>query len=219
MKKLTTKLIALVLLIIFICGGCAKMPEITVTQGEQFTPIPSVQQGVQNEVIKDAEYFEKAGVELRENEKVDGIYMGMSKEDLFQILGDPDNAGAPPEQWGGEEGRYHITYLYDKFDSYFEFSSNKEDEGYILIIASFGSKYTGKTSRNIGIGSSRDEVIAAYLEEYNELQSIENNTKEKQDQRGNQILIMGDILGGICFYVDSKTNLVQSFLLGTTAAE
>lgn len=195
------------------------MPKITVTQGETMTPPPSAEQKVEDEVIKNAEYFEKAGMDLVDNEKVGEIHMGMSREDLFQLLGNPENIGATPEQWGAD-GRYHITYLYEQqLESYFEFTSSSEDEGFILINANFGSKFPGKTSRDVGIGSSSDDVIAAYKDEYNELQSIENNTKEKQTQRGNQMLIMGDLLSGLCFYVDPQTNLVSSILLGTTVAE
>ena len=222
MKKLISALIVSISFITLIFAGCSKMPEVIVIQGEKFTPPPSIAPIVTEEVVRDAEYFENIGFDLIENEKVGGIYIGMSREDSFQILGKPDNAGATPEQWG-VDGRYHIIYSYGSTNSDFEFSSDKEDSGFMLIIANFGSKFPGKTMRDIGIGSTRDEVIAAYADEYNELQSIENNAKDKQKdkkkQRGTDILIMGDLSGGLCFFIDPGTNQVVSFLLGTTAAE
>ena len=204
MKKLTTLLIVLILALFV---GCSKMPEVIVNRGEEFTPPPVVvDENTDDDFEIEPDDFATLGNRLAENERVNGIYIGMSKEELFQIVGNADKSDEVPNHSDTDE-RYRFTYNYGKTESYFEFISDNEDmSDSKLIYAGFGKTYTEKTSRGIGIGSTKDEIIEAYQDEY-------NISKSGKKQNDNEILVMGDELAGIHFYIDINTNTVSSFIL------
>ena len=210
MKKLITLLTVLILLTVLF-GGCASVPEVIVQQGEEFTPPPEAAPEDTDDLFLDPDDYVALGNQLAESENVNGVYLGMGREELFQIVGNADNPDEVANH-SDTDTRYRVTYNHEKIESYFEFMSDSEDmNGAKLIYAGFGKTYTGRTSRGIGIGSTKDEVIEAYQNEYNILQS-----GKKQN---NEILIMGDELAGIHFYLDTNTNTVSSFILKSATAE
>ena len=129
--------------------------------------------------------------ETVDQEKVGSLYLGMNNREVVEAIGDPSEK-TPFVHWAAT-GESHQDWKYP----------NKGIE-LDMIEAAGGSTVLGgitllenatlKTARNVGVGSTREEVLTAYVDDI----APENDALD-QDQ-----VIVGSIYGGIFFTLKDK---------------
>ena len=144
--------------------------------------------------------FSEIGFKLMETETVGELKMGLTTDEVEKITGKPEIVTAF-EEWGAD-GFEHQARVYQNESIELDFI--KLEDGRVvsnMITISEGCNY--KTSRNIGIGSTYDDVLQAYKAE---ISTPENPTT----------LIAGSIYGGIIFQFSDK-NKVNNIFIGSAA--
>jgi|AntRauTorckE5430_2_1112549.scaffolds.fasta_scaffold12460_3 hypothetical protein len=140
--------------------------------------------------------FSEIGFKLMETETVGDLKMGLTTAEVEKITGKPEIV-TPFEEWGAD-GFEHQARVYQNESIELDFI--KLEDGSIvsnMITISEGCSY--KTSRNIGIGSTYDDVLQAYK---NEISTPENPTT----------LIAGSIYGGIIFQFSDEKKVNNIFI-------
>ncbi|MDF2803222.1 MAG: hypothetical protein K0S61_3125 [Anaerocolumna sp.] len=122
--------------------------------------------------------------------------------DVVNLLGAPENK-TEPIVWGAD-GLEHQTWYYSLKGIELGFIKDEENNKVIFSI-NLQSPCTLKTSRGIGIGSRKDEVLKAYK---NEINPEENGTDAS-------VIVVGSIYGGLVFVLDN--DLVASIFIGAAA--
>ncbi|NJN78727.1 MAG: hypothetical protein HC803_10725 [Saprospiraceae bacterium] len=144
--------------------------------------------------------FSEIGFKLMETETVGDLKMGLTTKEVEKLIGKPSEI-TPFELWEAD-GFEHQARVYQQETIELDFI--KLEDGRIvsnMITITEGCKY--KTARNIGIGSTYDEVLQAYNAEI----STPENTST---------LIAGTIYGGIIFQF-SEENKVNNIFIGAGA--
>ncbi len=143
--------------------------------------------------------FGKIGFELLQKETIGNIRIGMTTEEVEKILGKPESV-SEWEFWDsdGYEHRYK-TYQNEAVQLNFIKEENKKETLYLVEIS---KNCTFKTSRNIGIGSTKSAVFEAYKNEI----SNPNNTS---------LFIAGTVHGGLLFNFSKDT--VSNIFIGAAA--
>jgi hypothetical protein len=140
------------------------------------------------------------GYDLMKNETLGKLKLGLDSKKAIAELGNPETKWAV-ELWGAD-GLYHQTWTYESAGIGLNMSGNDSLNMEIWSL-NFYAPCTLKTSRNIGIGSSIDEVKAAYKEELNETYSTYKS------------LVAGSVYGGIIFNFENWK--VSSVFIGSAA--
>lgn len=157
-------------------------------------------QQIQVEKIEDKD-FGNIGFELMETETIGDLKMGLTIDEVEAIVGEPSEI-TPFELWE-VDGLEHQTRVYQNETIELDFVKSELEDDRIVsnrITISEGCKY--KTSRNIGIGSTHEEVFQAY--------EAEISTPEMTST-----LIVGTIYGGIIFQF-SEGSKVNNIFIGSS---
>jgi hypothetical protein len=144
--------------------------------------------------------FSEIGFKLMETETVGDLKMGLTTAEVEKITGKPEII-TPFEEWG-VDGFEHQTRVYQKETIELDFI--KLDDGRIVsnsITVLEGCTY--KTSRNVGIGSTYDDVLQTYKKEISTPESLTT-------------LIAGSIYGGIIFQFSDEKK-VNNIFIGSAA--
>lgn len=143
--------------------------------------------------------FSDIGFELMETENLGDLKIGLTVETIEKITGKPTKIDE--FQLWEADGFQHQGRTYQKGTIELDFI--KLENGNIVsntITIKKGCNY--KTSRNIGIGSTYNEVLTAY-------------EGEIDIHEGKKTLIAGSIYGGIIF--DFKNEKVETIFIGSAA--
>ncbi len=134
-------------------------------------------------------------------ETIFGISNGLTANELIKLIGNP-NEKSGAEEWESD-GMVHDTWKYTKKNIEIGMISHENSDQLVNSIL-VNSPSNAKTSRNIGIGSSIDEVRSKYAKEIDISQSSENS------------LVAGSPFGGIIFTFENKkliTIFIRVFLI------
>lgn len=151
---------------------------------------------------KNKDYLE-IGFELMKTEKIGGIYYSMLEADVVQLLGEPSIKGTP-ELWDAD-GLYHWDYTYSKIGTTISFASEENNSGKILSYSIDSKLFSGSTTRNIRIGSKKQEVLNAYK---NEIDLYEIAPVVDPDKTA----VAGTVYGGIIFQFSDKDEVISIFV-------
>ncbi len=140
------------------------------------------------------------GFKLMDSEAIGGIKRGMTFENVKALLGEPDTISAidTSEMDGGlyqsiEYPKLGVSIVFTAYPD----SSKKVENILVTELCTF------KTSTQIGIGSSLDEVKKAYSESIN------------PEFSGEDYVVAGSIYGGIIFNLENFK--VRSIYIGISA--
>jgi hypothetical protein len=142
------------------------------------------------------------GSDLQASEALFILNNSSTDIDVVNLLGEPENK-TEPIVWGAD-GLEHQTWYYSSKGIELGFIKDEENNKVIFSI-NLQSPCTLKTSKGIGIGSRKDEVLKAYK---NEINPEENGTDAS-------VIVVGSIYGGLVFVLDN--DLVTSIFIGAAA--
>ena len=148
-------------------------------------------------VCAGADYL-KLGFDIMKNEAVGFLKIGLAAAEVLAGLGEPADK-SPIRIWGAD-GLEHQKWRYPAKG--IEFDMVKRDGAFLVNMIRITTPCEYKTKQGIGIGSSAQEVQAAYT---NKLNPAYNDTK----------LVAGTIYGGIIFGLDGGA--VSSIFIGAAA--
>jgi hypothetical protein len=148
------------------------------------------------------------GVDIQPAGKIDiesfgDIKLGQSSADLLKILGEPEVKSRAVE-WGAD-GLIHQDWVWNPKGLEINMSSEKgkeETTSTVFSIRGFAPT-TYKTKAGIGIGSTYDEVQAAYKRDIN------------AEESNRQQIVVGSVYGGIIF--SFQNDKVENIFLGAAA--
>ena len=140
----------------------------------------------------------KLGFDIMKNEAVGFLKIGLAAAEVLAGLGEPADK-SPIRIWGAD-GLEHQKWRYPAKG--IEFDMVKRDGAFLVNMIRITTPCEYKTKQGIGIGSSAQEVQAAYT---NKLNPEHNDTK----------LVAGTIYGGIIFGLDGGA--VSSIFIGAAA--
>ena len=148
-------------------------------------------------VCAGADYL-KIGFDIMKNEAVGFLKIGLAAAEVLAGLGEPADK-SPIRIWGAD-GLEHQTWRYPAKG--IEFDMVNRDGAFMVNRISIARPCDYKTKQGIGIGSSAQEVRAAYTSQLN---PEHNDTK----------LVVGTVYGGIIFGMDG--GVVSSIFIGAAA--
>lgn len=140
------------------------------------------------------------GVELMNSERFGGLKLGMEIAKIKDLLQLP-NKKSKLELWAAD-GEYHQDWTYSKQGIVLDVKGQKESAQIVNMIT-IEEPCALKSSKQIGIGSSKNEVELAYKEFINP--SISTPTT----------IVAGTEFGGIVFTLEN--NKVKSIFIGASA--
>jgi hypothetical protein len=140
------------------------------------------------------------GFELEKNEKIGKLQFGLSFEKVVDLIGEP---GKKPEYVVSEaDGETYKNVDYTNKGIYLSFEM-KEDSTTELASIEIKESCEMKTTKDVGIGSSLEEVKNAYRGLIN------------PEGSGQETLVVGTIYGGLVF--NFKNNKVIRVFIGASA--
>jgi hypothetical protein len=142
----------------------------------------------------------EAGFSLLEHESYGLLYYSMPYEDVIEHMGRPDREHSP--EYRSADGLYHWSIFYET-DGYTQINLVNEtgrNEGAKVFSILASANFLEKTARGIRLGSTRDEVLAAYADVIN-----------AEDSRGNRI-VAGSSYGGVFFFMDDADKAEMIFI-------
>lgn len=140
----------------------------------------------------------KLGFDIMKNEAVGFLKIGIAASEVLAGLGEPTDK-SPIRIWGAD-GLEHQKWRYPAKG--IEFDMVKRDGIFLVNMISITTPCDYKTKQGIGIGSSAQEVQAAYP---NQLNPAVNGSK----------LVAGTVYGGIIFGLEGGA--VSSIFIGAAA--
>lgn len=129
-------------------------------------------------------------------EGIGGIRMGLTQTQLTAILGEPDSKGKA-EKWDAD-GLVHQDWSYKSKGIQINMESNPNLADQVIFSVTITSPCNFRTKKNIGIGSTYNEVMAAYEKE------IDKPASDKKQ------IVVGSIFGGIIVHFENE-KAVQLF--------
>jgi hypothetical protein len=153
----------------------------------------------QNDSKKD---FDAIGFELEGKELLFVLNNASKDSEVIKLFGEPEEK-SESVLWGADDLE-HQTWYYRLQGLEIDFV---KDDTKIQIVSSvkFSNPSGLKTSREIGIGSTKEEVLNAYKDEINKNDS-------KMDSG---FIVAGSLFGGLIF--ELKDDLVTSIFIGASA--
>lgn len=149
--------------------------------------------------------YSEAGFDLMQNETIGSLKLGLAGSKVHDIIGDPIEK-SKQVLWGAD-GEEHQTWYYKARGIELDMIGVKNKQKINMITIS--NPCTFKTSRNIRLGSTKEEVLKAYKNEI-------NPDKTNPDTfAGSGSVIAGTIYGGI--YFEIKNDRVASIFVGAGA--
>lgn len=148
--------------------------------------------------VDDKDYGE-IGFDLMRQESLGVLKDGMSAVEVINNLGEPVQRSKAVE-WGAD-GLVHQTWFYH--EKGIELDLVKDEEKQAVNMITIKSPCRFRTNRNIGIGSTKDEVITAYQEEIN------------PESGNNDSIVAGSVYGGMIFSFEKEQ--VSEIFIGAAA--
>lgn len=149
---------------------------------------------------KSDDYFLKAGEALITNEAIGSLKYGLTGKEVLALLGEPSEKSKLEVM--GYDGNKHQTWYYKTQGIDLEMVGDTEQRIETLEIR---GPCTLKTSRSIGLGSSKEEVLTSY----------KNEIDLSDPDADSDVLIAGTIYGGLFFKIED--NRVTSIFVGAGA--
>lgn len=126
-----------------------------------------------------------------EREKIGPLQRGQTTEQVEKLLGKPAEAG--DEEFSPATGEYSVFWRYEDKGVSATFTSEEEGGVKTLSSISLFPPSTLKTSRGIGIGSTRAEAEKAYAN---------TNAEGEADESDESQVIVGSVYGGLSFTIE-----------------
>jgi len=209
MKKYLS--IAIVLLVILALCGCSAGAAIesastvpsssTPDESAATADVSASSEGSAAATLSEAPDYAAIGDALMDSESLSGVMIGQTTDEVIALLGEPTQKGEP-ETWGAD-GLEHQTWMYD--DAGLELDIVSDGEELIVNNILADNTFTGKTVAGIGIGSSRDDVIAAYA----------GQIDPESDPENADTIVAGTVFGGIVFTI--QDNAVDAIFIGAAS--
>lgn len=193
MKKISINTI-IIACFLFIASSCNNV------NTADSTDISPTNDSTTSSEINNENQLEEIGIQLMKSESVGGIQLGLGINQVIEILGNPSEK-SNPEMWEGD-GEYHQNFSYVKEGLELDFIGQSESNQTLNMIT-VTEPCTLKTKRQIGIGSSIEEVNADYK---NKIDASSSNS---------ETIIAGTIYGGIIFSFENSK--VKSIFIGQSA--
>ena len=193
MKKITLNNI-IIACFLFIATSCNNV------NTNDNTSISTTNDSTLSIAINNESQLEEIGIQLMKSESVGGIQLGLGINQVIKILGNPSEK-SNPEIWEAD-GEYHQNFSYVKDGLDLDFIGQSESNQSLNMIT-VTEPCTLKTKRQIGVGSSIEEVNSAYK---NEIDAASSNS---------ETIIAGTIYGGIIFGIENSK--VKSIFIGQSA--
>jgi hypothetical protein len=181
------------LFVLIICISCSQNQSSNKEQNE------IIQEEYVEIAIDETQNFDEIGFELMESETIGQLQFDMSLEAIEKEVGEPEEK-TEFEFWGAD-GFEHQTRIYQNNTLDIDFIKTEDGEIVCNMITIYGASDL-KTSRNIGIGDSRNAVLKAYQAEI-------------YDRENKEALIAGTIYGGVIFTFENDK--VKSIFVGAGA--
>jgi hypothetical protein len=141
--------------------------------------------------------IEDLGFALMESETLGQLKLGLSKNQVEEMLGTPDELSE--KTFWEADGEYHQTYFYKKLGVTLTMVGDNQ----VINMIEIKNPCDFKTSKNIFIGSSYKEVMSAYKKYYSEEFSSPDT------------FVAGSIYGGVMF--NFARGKVESIIIGAVA--
>lgn len=140
---------------------------------------------------------------VRDRESLGPLHLGMPADSVIKIAGAPAKKTRPVE-WGAD-GLLHEDWTWDKGSLALNFSSEKGAAPGTQLLFSITAQSPNpyKTKAGIGLGSSYEDIRAAYQQDINK----EESTPEQ--------VVVGSVYGGILFTL--QQNKVTRIFVGAAA--
>lgn len=209
MKKLLFGLMAMIM-ILSILSGCSKYipkekqiepkPELAAAEQEKSKKqeLAAISEPVKTEVTID---FGSIGFELIEKEAIGALKLGMTDQAVIKELGEAEKK-SEAIVWGAD-GLEHQSWYYEAKG--IELGMVKYEGNQIVSTIKLSKSCELNTSRGIGIGSTRNDVIRSYGKEM-----------EPENRDGDSsTLIAGTVYGGVLFAMENDR--VTSIFIGAAA--
>lgn len=132
---------------------------------------------------------------------VGDLVLGLSHTKVIELLGQPGSKDKAIE-WGAD-GMMHQNWFYKAQGISLNMDSNKDMKDQAISSITITSPCTFKTKKNIGIGSTYQQVMAAYEKE------IDKSSSDKTK------IVVGSIYGGII--IDFKNDKAENIFIGAAA--
>ncbi|MCF8383612.1 MAG: hypothetical protein K9G39_08495 [Chlorobium sp.] len=149
----------------------------------------------------------EAGFALMQSERLGPLRLGLPAGELLQVLGKPEEK-SERNVWGAD-GAEHQSWRYVAqgivLGMIAEGAANKQQIDGITI--SVPCRF--RTTRDIGIGSSREAVLEAYRKE------IAQSSGDSAVGISDDTVIAGSVYGGVVFTI--KDNKVSGIFIGAGA--
>ena len=134
--------------------------------------------------------------------QVGPILYGTPFSEIVTLLGQPEKE--EKTEYQGYDGRWHQSVSYLSKGISLQISSMEEKGEYLIQEVSIFSPFSGKTAKGIGIGSSENEVRAAY------------NDMINPDDSSEHAIVLGSVYWGAHFHL-SDEGIVESITFGADA--
>lgn len=144
--------------------------------------------------------FTQMGLDLMKNESFGNIKLSLGLTDIREYIGEPEDKSSL-DMWGSD-GNYHQDWNYNKMGLVLNIIG-QVDSGKVINTMTISGLSGLKTKRLIGIGSTMEDVQAAYKESINPSSSNAD------------MMVAGTIYGGIIFNMENKK--VKSIIIGASA--
>lgn len=132
---------------------------------------------------------------------VGDLTIGLTQTKVTELLGQPDSKDKS-EEWGAD-GLMHQDWMYKAKGITLNMDSNKNLAEQTIFSITITSPCTYKTKKNLGIGSTYNEVMAAYEKD------IDKSFTDKAT------ITVGSVYGGIIF--SFKNDKAEKIFVGAAA--
>ncbi len=134
--------------------------------------------------------------------QVGPIVIGTPLTEIVTLLGQPEKE--EKAQYQGYDGDWHRSVSYESKGISLQVSATEEKGEYTVERVSVTEPFSGKTAKGIGIGSSPDEIRAAYSDMMN------------PDDSSEVAVVLGSVYWGVHFHLGSE-GTVESITFGANA--
>ncbi len=134
--------------------------------------------------------------------QVGPILFGTPYSDIVALLGQPERV--EKAQYQEYDAKWHMSAVYMSKGISLQLASAEEKGEYLTQEVSVFAPFSGKSAKGIGIGSSEDEVRAAYSDMIN------------MEDSSAKVIVLGGVYWGVHFQL-SDEDVVESITFGAGA--
>ncbi len=170
----------------------------TVAQNEEEPFVSSYGEDFEIVITVDGETVAEKDIDFQ----IGPIMVGTPMAAIATLLGQPDEEEKP--QYQGYDNKWHQSVSYKNKGISLQICSAEENGEYVVERVSVTSPFGGKSAKGICIGSSDDEVRAAYSDMINPEDSSET------------VIVLGSVYWGVHFHIGNE-GAVESITFGANA--